>query len=75
MTSSQRYRLRIEGQLDCSWLREWENLLCRHEPNPSNAAQVETVIEGPFADQAQLHGLLRRLHDLGLTLVHLQRLA
>jgi hypothetical protein len=29
----------------------------------------ETSVTGSFADQAQLHGLLDRLRDLGITLI------
>ncbi|MGO9976735.1 MAG: hypothetical protein ACLP01_28815 [Solirubrobacteraceae bacterium] len=28
-----------------------------------------TVLEGPVCDQAELHGLLQRVSDFGLTLV------
>jgi len=32
-----------------------------------------TVIAGPIADQAALHGLLARVHDLGLPLISVYR--
>jgi hypothetical protein len=35
---------------------------------------VETILHGPVRDQAELHGLLRRLQSLGLELVEVRRL-
>jgi hypothetical protein len=32
-----------------------------------------TVLRGPVADQAALHGLLRQLGDIGITLLSLQQ--
>ncbi len=34
----------------------------------------ETVLTGPVPDQAALHGILRRVHDLGLVLIQVQLL-
>jgi hypothetical protein len=34
----------------------------------------QTVLTGQVADQAELHGLLRRLHDLGVELVAFRQL-
>jgi hypothetical protein len=36
---------------------------------------LQTVLTGQVADQAQLHGLLRRLHDLGVEIVAFRQLA
>lgn len=35
---------------------------------------LQTVLTGQVADQAQLQGLLRRLHDLGIELVAFRQL-
>ncbi|MGB8021927.1 MAG: hypothetical protein WCF04_11915 [Candidatus Nanopelagicales bacterium] len=35
---------------------------------------VQTVLTGQVRDQAELHGLLRRLHDLGIELVAFRQL-
>jgi hypothetical protein len=35
---------------------------------------LQTCLEGPVEDQAALHGLLRRIRDLGLTLITVQRM-
>jgi len=36
---------------------------------------AETILTGPVADQAALHGLLIRIRDLNLTLLAVERLA
>jgi hypothetical protein len=35
---------------------------------------TRTVISGPLADQAALHGVLAKIRDLGLVLVSVRRL-
>jgi hypothetical protein len=40
----------------------------------SGVEPVETVLHGPVRDQAELHGLLRRLQSLGLELIEVRRL-
>jgi hypothetical protein len=63
-----RYEIRVEGVLDESWSTWFDNLqIVANE-------RGETVIVGAVADQAALHGLLRRIRDLGLTLVDVHRL-
>jgi hypothetical protein len=60
---AQSYEIRLKGHLDQSW-SEWLNdLTIIHEDNG------ETLLTGPVADQAALHGLLSRLRDMGITLI------
>lgn len=61
------YEIRIEGHLDATW-SDWF-------PGLAVALQEggDTVLTGPVADQAALHGLLRRVRDLGLPLVSITR--
>lgn len=60
-----RYEIRLQGQLDPRWATRFDGMsLTAHDDGT-------TVIEGPVADQAALHGLLRTLRDLGLPLVSL----
>jgi hypothetical protein len=39
-----------------------------------NGPDGETILRGPIADQAALHGLLTRICDLGLTLTFFRKL-
>lgn len=61
------YRIRIEGRLDPRWVTRFAGMTLAPEDDGT------TVITGPVADQAALHGLLRTLRDLGLPLVSLTR--
>ena len=61
------YEIRVEGILDQRWTAWFEDLEIASDHN-------QTVISGPVADQAALHGLLNRVCDLGLVLVSVRRL-
>ena len=56
------YRIRIAGQLDASWAAWFDGLTIALD-------EGDTFLTGPVVDQAALHGLLRRVRDLGLPLV------
>jgi hypothetical protein len=56
------YQIRITGQLDPRWEDWFEGLTVTLDGG-------DTLISGPVADQAALHGLLRRVRDLGMPLV------
>ena len=57
------YRIRIKGQLDSQWTDWFEGLSITLEDNG------DTLISGPVVDQAALHGLLKRIRDLGIPLI------
>jgi hypothetical protein len=59
---SSRYEIRVEGVLDPRWTAWFEGLAIGSDDS-------QTVISGPVADQAALHGLLNRVCDLGLVLI------
>lgn len=61
-----RYRLVVEGQLAPEW-RDW------FAAETLDTGEETTVIELRIRDQAELHGVLRRVHDLHLRLVSLTR--
>ena len=58
-----RYEIRLKGHLHTRWADQFENLSFSH------ASDGTTVLAGPVVDQAALHGLLRKVRDLGLPLV------
>jgi len=57
------YKIRIKGHLDSQWTDWFEGLTITLEENG------ETLITGPVIDQAALHGLLKKIRDLGMPLV------
>ena len=60
---SQYYEIRIKGHLDQSWADWLAGLSIRHLDSG------ETLLTGPLRDQAELHGVLNRLRDLGVELI------
>jgi hypothetical protein len=61
------YIIRIKGHLDQEWTEWFEGFTLTNEPNG------EAVISGEIVDQAQLHGLLIKVRDLGLPLLAVNR--
>jgi len=57
------YQIRIKGQLDSQWTDWFGGLSITLEDNG------DTLLTGPVVDQAALHGLLKRVRDLGMPLV------
>ncbi len=57
------YAIRVQGRLEQRWASRFHG--CTLTP----AEDGTTVISGPVADQAALHGLLQVLRDLGLPLL------
>jgi hypothetical protein len=62
-----RYEIRLTGHLDAHWTAWFDGLTV------SRQIDGTTVISGPIADQAALHGLLQRVRDLGLPLVSVRQ--
>ena len=63
----ERYEIRIKGHLDDKWADWFDGLTIRREDNG------ETLLTGPVVDQAALHGLLRKVRDLGMPLLSVTR--
>jgi hypothetical protein len=57
------YEIRVKGHLGSRWSAWFNGLRLTTEDDGT------TVIRGPIADQAALHGLLNKLRDVGLPLV------
>jgi hypothetical protein len=62
-----RYEIRFQGHLQPRWASWFDGLTVTDESDGT------TLVQGPVADQAALHGLLRKLHDLGLALLSVTR--
>jgi hypothetical protein len=57
------YEIRIKGQLERAWADWFPGLTVTPEENG------DSLLTGPVVDQAALHGLLRRVRDLGVPLI------
>jgi len=57
------YQPRIEGHLDEHWSTWLGDLTLTHESDGT------TSLRGAVSDQAELHGLLMKVRDLGVTLI------
>jgi hypothetical protein len=62
-SEARRYEIRVTGRLDDRWGDWFEGFTL------SNDADGTTTLTGPVIDQAALHGLVRRVGDLGMTLI------
>lgn len=62
------YRLRVDGHLDDHWSDWFGGLTLTRDSDGT------TILSGTVTDQAQLHGLLAKVRDLGLTLIDVERL-
>jgi hypothetical protein len=56
----------VKGQLDTRWSEWFDGLAITSRENG------ETALAGHLLGQAALHGVLRRVRDLGLTLISVQ---
>jgi len=57
------YQITVKGHLNPNWADWFDGLTITPLPNGT------TVISGPVVDQAALHGVLRRVRDLGVPLL------
>jgi hypothetical protein len=62
------YEIRLKGHLNDRWAEWFEGLTITLEDNG------DTLLTGPVIDQAALHGLLKKVRDLGMPLVSVRHL-
>lgn len=61
------YEIRLKGHLDAQWTEWFEGLTLTQEDNG------DTLLTGQVVDQAALYGLLRKVRDLGVPLLSVNR--
>jgi hypothetical protein len=61
------YEIRLKGHLDTRWADRFEGLTITLDDNGT------TRLTGPLVDQAALHGVLKRVRDLGTPLLSVTR--
>ena len=57
------YQIRVKSHLNSDWTDWFEGLAVTLEENG------DTLLTGPVVDQAALHGLLKKVRDLGMPLI------
>jgi len=57
------YQIKVQGHLDEYWSEWFDDLTVTYDE------QDDTILTGQVADQAALHGLLKKVRDLGLPLI------
>jgi hypothetical protein len=62
------YQIRLKGHLGPQWTAWFGGLTITLEENG------DTLLTGPVVDQAALYGLLRKVRDLGMPLLSINRL-
>ncbi len=63
------YQIRLKGHLGREWT-EWFGGMA-----VALTEDGDTLLSGPVADQAALHGILKKVRDLGLPLLSVQCVA
>ena len=61
------YEIRLKGHLDARWADRFGSMTI------TLTDTGETRLIGPVTDQAALHGLLKKVRDLGMPLVSVNR--
>ena len=62
------YVIRVKGHLAPRWAKWFEGLTMTH------TASGDTILSGPIADQAALHGVLDKVRDMNVVLISVNRM-
>ncbi len=62
-SNAKTYEIRLKGHLEARWAKWFDGLAITLEDNG------DTLLTGPVVDQAALHGILKKVRDLGMPLV------
>ncbi len=63
------YEIRIGTHIDSGWYERFEGMEFIYLENG------DTLLRGPIVDQSALHGILTRIQDLNLTLIHIKKIS
>ena len=58
-----KYKIRIKGYMDTKWADRFEGFSISYE------GENITIMLGEIVDDAALHGVLKKIRDLGITLL------
>lgn len=68
MSAGESYEIKLQGHLDESWADWFDGLTFVHENDGT------TTLRGRIIDQTALHGLLKKIRDLGVPLLAVNRI-
>lgn len=68
-SNAQYYIIQLQGHLDVRWRHQFEDMTITLEDTG------DTLLTGPVIDQAALHGLLKKVRDLGLILISINQIS
>jgi hypothetical protein len=68
-SKTQSYEIRLKGHLEARWVTWFDGLTITLDENGN------TLLSGPVTDQAALHGILKKIRDVGLPLLSVRSVA
>ena len=66
---TQSYEIRLKGHLEARWVTWFDGLAITLDENGN------TLLSGPVTDQAALHGIFKKIRDVGLPLLSVNTVA
>ena len=68
-SKTQSYEIRLKGHLEARWVTWFDGLAITLDENGN------TLLSGPVTDQAALHGIFKKIRDVGLPLLSVNTVA